>query len=84
MTLVDLLGIIGVSGNATGSDDGLLASGILCDCTGLLGGVTNVGEAGEFGISSSCGAGGIGELGAGSTKCCNLSLFCTGVGFIGI
>ena len=45
MTLVDLLGSIGVSGNATGSDDGLLASGILCDCTGLLGGVTNVGEA---------------------------------------
>ena len=84
MTLVDLLGIIGVSGNATGSDDGLLASGILCDCTGLLGGVTNVGEAGEFGISSSCGAGSIGELGAGSTKCCNLSLCWTEVGLIGL
>ena len=84
MTLVDLLGSIGVSGNATGSGDGLLASGILCDRTGLLGGVKNVGEAGEFGVSPSCGAGGTGELGAGSTKCCNLSMFCTGVGFIGI
>ena len=84
MTLVDLLGIIGVSGNATGSDDGLLASGILCNCTGLLGGVTNVGEAGEFGISSSCGAGSIGELGAGSIKCCNLSLCWTEVGLIGL
>ena len=84
MTLVDLLGSIGVSGNATGSDDGLLASGILCDRTGLLGGVKNVGEAGEFGVSSSCGAGGIGELRAGSTKCCNLSLGWTGVGLIGI
>ena len=82
MTLVDLLGKIGVSGNAAGSGDGLLASGILCDCTGLLGGVTNVGEAGEFGVCSRCGAGVTGELGDGSIKCCNLS--CTGLGLSGI
>ena len=78
---MDLLGKIGVSGNAAGLGDGLLASGISCDCTGLLGGVTNVGEAGELCLCSSCGAGVTGELGDGS-KCCNLS--CTGSWLSGI
>ena len=43
-----------------------------------LGRVTNDGEDGELGISSNCGIGGVGVLGAGLTKCCSLS--CTGVG----
>ena len=76
---MDLLGKIGVSGNAAGLGDGLLASGIFCDCTGLLGGVTNVGETGEFGVCSRRGAGVTRE---GSLKCCNLS--CSGLGLSGI
>ena len=41
------------------------STGVLGDCTGLLGGVMNVGEAGVFGIPSNCRAGGVGQLGFG-------------------
>ena len=48
MTLVDRLGAVGVSvGKSDGSRTG---SGRLGITTGLLGGVTNVGDAGELGF----------------------------------
>ena len=63
---VDLLTCGCVSVIVTGLGDGQLASGS-GSWTGLLGGVTNDGEAGESGVSLCLGVAGIGELGIGFT-----------------
>ena len=56
LTLVDLLGSIGVSGKLGCTP---LGSGESCCVTGLLGGVTNDGEFGELGASSVLGVEGV-------------------------
>ena len=62
---MDLLGIVGVSKLVPG--EFRLASGSLGPTFGLLGGVTNDGEAGESG--QICGGLGIGEVGTGISSC---------------
>ena len=61
LILFDLLTGGPISGsllcNETGFGVGLLASGISGDCTGLLGGVTYDGDAGDSITSSNCGVG---------------------------
>ena len=60
-------------GNVTGLGVGQLASGTLGDCTGLVGGVTYDGEAGDSVTSSNCGVVGTGEFGPVCTNGCDTS-----------